>query len=96
MKKENKKERKMIDDKDLNNVSGGAAVNLDASGIAADNDFNALETSAMLNNQSLQESVADAQGILEVTALTGRKRKIDSSIKDNLNQNNTTIKYNNK
>lgn len=48
----------------------------------------------MLDDPTTLENI-NAQGILEVTALTNGKRKMDPFIKDNLNKNNATVKSNN-
>ena len=48
----------------------------------------------MLDDTTTLENT-NAQGILEVTALTNGKRKMDTLIKDNLNKNNATVKSNN-
>lgn len=85
-----KKERKTVDDKDLNNVSGGINIDSDAYGLtSAQNSLDTLSDSITLEK-------INEQGILEVTALKdGGKRKIESLIKDNLNKNNATVKSNN-
>ena len=71
-----KKNKKVIDDKDLNNVSGGTAVYLeDNDKVANNDDNNPLVGITILNNQSTLENNIDPQ---ETIGTNVGKRKIDS------------------